>query len=235
MAQDESSASPLKGYMTEGVQALTRMPSSAHSNKQGFSQAFRGVVGTNSTVTLYTSWPVNWSPGLIGSDVSSELVIYTSSNRVGTGTVIQHGERIADGKANASKVTKVWKQVSRLNRIQAIIRAPIDQVLEMEVAFGNEYSGSNLWRSRYASGARYKLTSTGNASFAMIRLTCNNPINPGPFNFIASISLTQHQEPDPEPPSLSNATIEEPGFLDELKDSLWDGIRSINQGHFPFR
>jgi len=230
MPQDGTFISATPYEMTDEFQALRRTPAVRHHNRRGFSQAFRGVVGTNQTVTLHTSWPVNWTPNLSGVGVRSELTITTSTNRVGTGTTVSHEERVAGRRENASKVSQVRDAASRLNRIQGIIRAPIDQILQMEIVFGDEFSGENTWQGMYASNAAYALTTVGPAAAAMIKLTCNNPLNPGPFNFQVSITLV----PPPRQAAAQPPSQERSGFLYELSDVFWDGIRSIEKGELPF-
>ncbi|MBL3598015.1 hypothetical protein JMM63_21120 [Rhodovulum sulfidophilum] len=227
MPQDEAFISATPREMTDEFQALRRAPAVRHHSKRGFSQAFRGVVGCNQTVNLHTNWPIDWSPALAEARTTSELTIITSNNRVGTGTVVSHQEKVEKSKANPSRVKQVWGAASKLNRIRGIIRAPIDQVLDMEIAFGDEYSADNLWRGTYASGGNYKLVSASPASAAMIRLTCNNPINPAPFNFTVVITLIPAIASAAIPQNAASAGV---GFFDDLSDTFWSGIRKIENG-----
>ncbi|MGH1331701.1 MAG: hypothetical protein ACRBBK_12530 [Paracoccaceae bacterium] len=230
MAQDGTFISATPRESTDAYQALMRAPAVRHHNRRGFSQSFRGVVGTNSTTVLHTRWPVDWSPNITGAGVTSELTIFTSTNRVGTGTTNTYGEKFSGPKANASKVSKVWGAAQKLNRIRGIIQAPIDQILQMEIAFG-DFNSDEIWKGNYASGATYKIKSNGAASAAMIKLTCHNPLNPGPFNFMASISLIPAPSPTRARPTSQPKA---PGFFEEFKDTFYQGIREMEKGNFPF-
>ncbi len=236
MPQDGTFVSATPSYMDPVRQDLNRTQPVAHANgAPGMRQNFRGTVGTNSTVYLATSpiLPLNWRPSMMGA-AQSVLQIYTSTNRVGTGTILSHEERVANPKPGAGRARTAYDRISRLNRIQGIIRAPIDQVLEMEVLFG-EYHGSNTWKGTYASGGNYEITSAGAATHAQIRLTCNNPINPGPFNFFVNLMITPAQAAAPAPAAEPAAAPQGPTFMQELSETFWEGMRGIEGGRSPFQ
>ncbi len=226
---DGSSVSSIPYEQSDEFQNLRRTPSVDFHKGHGISQWFRGTVGTNSTVSLHTS-PVSlnsYSMGLLSGGTST-LRISASNNSSMTGAELSdsNGKKPKPGLGPARQAIE---RVKKLNKIQSIIRAPIDQNLEMEIAFGS-YHSSNTWKGTYTNGGTYEIITQGVAPVALIRLTCRNPLNPGWFNFQAAIHI---KPPATAAPHASPAK-KNSNQMDELRRGFGEMIRNIQSGRDPW-
>lgn len=221
------SATPYE--QTDAFQNLLRTPPVAFDKGHGISQWFRGTVGTNSTLVLNTNNVAlnSYTMGLLAGG-RSRLTISANRNPSGTGMDLSHNEKVGAPKPGQGNAMKAIGKVMKLNRIKSIITAPIDQLLQIEILFGTHH-GANSWKGSYSSGQTIVVDSAGIASMASIRLTCNNPVNPGWFSFYASIAILPQEQPAPVTPSSSTANP-----LSELKHGFARMIRNMETGRNPW-
>lgn len=216
--------------LSDEIQNLFRTPPVAFAEGHGLSQWFRGTVGTNRTQVLNTSNVAlnSYTMGLL-SGGKSKLTISANNNPSGTGMDLSHNEQVGSPKPGQNFAMRAISRVMALNRIRGIITAPIDQLLQLEVLFG-EHNGASAWKGVYASGMVIVIETPGVATNAQIRLTCNNPVNPGWFSFYASIQIEPAVQPQP-PAAPTAAPYNQ---MDELRRGFGQMIRNIETGRNPW-
>lgn len=193
-----------------------------HHNRQGFSQRFRGIVAQKSEVVLQTN-------GVVLNTVNfdllktgySELTILPSSSRDGVpGAMTAYAPD--KSKPNQGAAMRAVSKVMKANRIISIVRGPLDQLMDMEVYFGDDH-----WHDTYSSGRTYQYRTKGAAETAMIRLKLGNPLNSAYFNMFVSIRMVP-----PEKPKSQN-TSRDSAILDTLSEYA-GSVRDFAENHSPF-
>ncbi|KAA3511817.1 hypothetical protein G6L63_12020 [Agrobacterium vitis] len=193
-----------------------------HSNQQGFSQRFRGIVAPNSEVVLQTNGvvlnTVNFDLFKAGH---SELTILPSTSRDGVpGAMNTYAPDKT--KPNQGAAMRAVNKVMKTNKIISIIRGPLDQIIDMQVYFGDGH-----WSETYNSGKTYQFRTKGAAETAMIKLKLNNPMNSAYFNMFVSIRMV----PPEKPVSQNGESVK--GIMERL-DEYTGSIRDFAKNHNPF-
>lgn len=109
-------------------------------------------------------------------------------------------------------------KVSALKNIVSVIRGPLDQILEMEVLFGEQH-----WKGTYVNGQTYRFRSETASEFALIKLKLNNPFNSAYFNMFTSLRIVPTEPKEDDSGGVLEALRRMPG-----------AIRKFAENHSPF-
>ncbi|TRL41335.1 hypothetical protein [Rhizobium straminoryzae] len=193
------------------------------TKRQGFSQRFRGIVAQNSEVVLQTN-------GVVLNTVNfellktgySELTIFPSSSRDGVPGAMTAYAPDKPPKPNQGAAMRAVNAAKKAGKILSIIRGPLDQIMDMQVYFGDDH-----WSDTYNSGRTYHFRTKGAAETAMIKLKLNNPMNSAYFNMFVTIRMVP-----PEPQQSAN-NANQTGVLDTIGDYV-NAVRNFARNHNPF-
>ena len=125
-------------------------------------------------------------------------------------------------KSNEGAAKRAIGKVMKANKILSIIRGPLDQIMDMQVYFGDDH-----WSETYNSGRTYNFRTKGAAEVAMIKLKLNNPVNSAYFNMFVSIRMVPLEKPAFQSGKSGK------GIIDTLGEYA-SSIRQFASNHNPF-